>query len=124
MSLQILCDDQIVYHVVDIAEQTLHFEFDMTVWQVLTIVVDGKLPFDTDVDQHGNIIEDKFIRVDGVTINLIPVSKYILESQFFRFECKNGGTSFSNYFGQNGQTTLTFGGDLLKYFLNLHSKSD
>jgi hypothetical protein len=115
--------DKIIYNSNDIKEPTLTLCFDMTLDQDLVIRVDGKRRNDTKIDADGNILQDKFIRVDRVLINRMPVAKWILESKFFQFENQQGQISTSNYFGQNGQTCVNFGGDLLRFFLRLNCKN-
>lgn len=123
MSLYMAVGDKIIYNSNDIKEPTLTLCFDMTLDQDLVIRVDGKRRNDTKIDADGNILQDKFIRVDRVLINRMPVAKWILESKFFQFENQQGQISTSNYFGQNGQTCVNFGGDLLRFFLRLNCKN-
>jgi hypothetical protein len=123
MSLYIAVEDQVIYNSSNIKEKTLTFNVDMALDQNLVIRVDGKHRNDTKIDADGNILQDKFIRVDRVLINRMPVAKWMLESKFFQFENQQGQISTSNYFGQNGQTCVNFGGDLLRFFLRLNCKT-
>jgi hypothetical protein len=123
MSLFISVDDQILYNANQTQENKLNFKFSIGTAQNLLIKVDGKKINDTKIDPQGNILQDKFVRVDRLTVNSYPLAKWMLESKVFQFIDSQGNISNSNYFGKNGQTTVNFGGDLLKYFLLLNCKA-
>lgn len=89
--------------------------FDSVCWQKqldlsfpsqLIIEFFGKNPLDTELDQHGNIVRDKFIRLDRLTIDRMQVdSDHLYHMLVLDTET---GLVRTKYFGFNGRLTLDF----------------
>jgi len=94
----------------------------MTAPGKVQFIVSGKLPGQTEVDLQGNILSDKFIRVDRLVVNHIPLKSWALENRILDFETNNENHRLTNYFGENGTAHIVFKKDLLLFFLNATSK--
>jgi hypothetical protein len=83
------------------------FEFSTTIpWPgVVTIKVDGKGPLDTEVDASGNILRDKYIKLDSLLVDRMPM--HILSLIRTELETSNGIVN-SNYWGFNGNIVFNF----------------
>lgn len=80
----------------------------------------GKLPNDTLVDDQGNILEDKFILVESMSVDGIWIKRWMLESRLF--ESAQGQT---NYFGQNGTAYFRIAHiDIMKFWIDTVTVDD
>jgi hypothetical protein len=82
--------------------------------------INGKLPNDTQVDSNGNIVQDKFIAVESMSVDGIWIKRWMLESRIF--ESAYGKT---NYFGQNGivQFQIPYS-DIMQFWLDTVTVDD
>jgi hypothetical protein len=99
-------------------------EFECSLPAQIEFRVSGKGEFDTVVDLDGHIIEDKFVRIDSVTIDRMPVPKYLVESRLFEFVPADTQhpSANTNYFAWNGCARFNINyPDSFGYFLDLHS---
>ena len=85
MSLQIQANNTIVYDNVSPDQPKITVEFKCELPARITFDVAGKQPFDTLLDELGKIVEDKFVRVDRITVDRMPVESWILESKLIDF---------------------------------------
>ena len=117
MSLQIQTNDIIVYDNVSPGQPEVRVEFNCELPTCITFNVAGKQPFDTQLDESGNIVEDKFVRVDRMIVDRMPVETWILESKLINF-CGQK----TNYFHTNGQASIHIPNrDSFEFFLALMS---
>lgn len=73
----------------------------------ITIVVDGKNHnTDTIVDSHGNIMQDKFIKIDSAMLANHPIPESIVTQMCNVSFGDNDG--HSSFFGFNGTVTIKF----------------
>jgi hypothetical protein len=118
MSLQIQANSTIVYDNVFPDQSKITVEFNCELPARITFDVAGKQPFDTLLDESRNIVEDKFVRVDRMTVDRMPVEPWILESKLIDF-CGQK----TNYFHSNGRASIHIPNqDSFGFFLDLMSK--
>lgn len=122
MGLTVLVNSQPIYQSARLESDLLSLEFEMTAPGKIQFIVSGKLPGQTEVDRQGNILSDKFIRIDRLVVNHIPLKGWALENRILDFETDNGNRRLTNYFGENGTAHIVFEKDLLLFFLNATSK--
>jgi hypothetical protein len=75
--------------------------------------VSGKGKYDTIIDEHGNVVKDKYIKLEKVQVNsIIPNVNFLKKWPRIAI---NGGRSnqiiYSDYFGFNGTIELEFEGN-------------
>jgi hypothetical protein len=118
MSLEVLANGKKIPALIDI------IEFECLLPAQIEFRVAGKGKFDTLVDSTGHIIEDKFIRIDSLIIDRMPVPKYLIESRLFEFvpEDHTHPPANTNYFAWNGCARININHlDSFSYFLDLYS---
>lgn len=71
------------------------------------IIVDGKGPLDTQVDEQGNILQDKYIKLTNIEIDRLACDPYYLYKNIV-LNTKDGQQITSNYWGFNGTIDLDF----------------
>lgn len=97
-----------------------HVEFDITLPCEIQFNLSGKGPLDTVVDENGKVVEDKFIRIDWLSLQGIPVERWILESRLLILHYGSGEQIKTNYFGHNGQAKLVIPHeDIFDFWLDL-----
>jgi hypothetical protein len=99
-------------------------EFECLLPAQIEFQVSGKGEFDTLVDLDGHIIEDKFVRIDSVTIDRMAVPRYLIESRLFEFVPADTAhpSANTNYFAWNGSARFSINRlDSFGYFLDLYS---
>lgn len=117
MSLQIQANDIIVYDNASPDQPKIRVEFNCELPACIKFDVAGKQPFDTELDELGNIVADKFVRVDRIVLDRMPVEPWILESKLIDF-----GGQKTNYFHTNGQASIHIPTrDSFGFFLGLMS---
>lgn len=95
-------------------------DFNIVLPGRVLIETSGKNVNDTMLDSDGRIIEDKYIRVDAVYLNNIPVEHWILEQRLFVFQGRDGFFAKTNYFGSNGLAILDLPQtDIFDFWLDL-----
>lgn len=101
-------DDKIFYYTTSI-----HFP--------TTIVIDvfNKGPQDTVVDQTGNIIADKYIKLIGIELDGVSADNYYLNEKIVLVKSNNEIVN-SSYWGFNGTVTLNFN-ETNSFYWILHS---
>ena len=97
MSLIIRANNQIVLDCNQFSTDYHDLEFQCLLPMVLEFETNGKMPNDTLVDDQGQILQDKFIVVESMSVDGIWIKRWMLESRIF--ESALGKT---NYFSQNG----------------------
>lgn len=119
MSIQVLVNNQEVYCNPNPAQDKIRLEFATDLPAQIKFVLGNKNPFDTQVDDLGNIVEDKHIQVSRLVIDRMPVEQWILESRLFSYTDTDQKT---NYFSHNGTVILDIPyTDSFKFFLALNS---
>lgn len=119
MSLKVTANNLEIYNNPDPKEDHIKLDFNCNLPVQIKFIVDNKQNFDTQVDEQGNIVEDKYIQVQQLIIDRMPVDPWILESRLFHFS--TGQTT--NYFGTNGVATLDILDlDSFGFFLDLMSR--
>jgi len=83
------------------------FKFETVVpWpSVVTISVAGKQQFDTKVDDNGRVVQDKYIRLDSLTVDRVPM--HIVSLSGIKLDTGKNIIK-SNYWGFNGTATFNF----------------
>jgi hypothetical protein len=71
------------------------------------ISINGKKPNDTIVDENGNIIADKYVKLTDIKFDYFPVNEIFLH-QKIKFNTENHGIITTSYFGFNGEVILNF----------------
>jgi len=85
---------------------------------VLEMQVSGKDQFDTQVDEQGNIIADKCLKIKGLAVDGIWIKSWLLESRVIEFVDLNGNVRHTNYLGQNGVAKFHMPQDALEFWLD------
>jgi len=114
MSMIVRVNDQVVLDCKKFNTDYHDLEFQCRLPMLVEFELDGKLPNDTRVDSHGNIVEDKCIAVESMSVDGIWIKRWMLESRIF--ESAWGKT---NYFGQNGivQFQIPYS-DIMQFWLD------
>lgn len=87
--------------------QSFHHEFsDLPAVHKFEIVVSGKLPEWTKVDEQGNIIEDVFAEIFDVKISQIPLGQVFYGQSTYFYHDRLG--QFYRQLGCNGVVTFNF----------------
>jgi hypothetical protein len=83
------------------------YETAITFPEQLTMLLSGKGPNDTVVDDQGNILADKYVKLTGLQVDGLDCPQEYLE-MFIVLDTDDGQKVASNYFGFNGLVTLDF----------------
>lgn len=122
MSLSIYNNDRLIESVAEWSDRPKRLEFEIELPAMLIFKTDGKHVYDTLVDEQGNILSDKYIKVDGLCFDGVWIKKWMLESEIFDFVANDGSHSRSNYFGRNGQGKIDIPySDALDFWLEIMS---
>jgi hypothetical protein len=106
MNLVIYNNDQVIYQNYNIIDSRFVVEFESCLPSTLCIDVSEKGPNDTKVDDQGNILADKFIKLDYFNVDQMPVKSWILENGLIHFLTEHRQELKTNYFGFNGRATI------------------
>ena len=124
MSLEIRINGKSKYSWDQIDQDKLLLEFSVDPMSTIEFITAGKDIFDTKVDENGNLLQDKFIKVDRLCIANMPVDKWMLEKSCFKCLDQTGNAMpISNYFGQNGNWFIQIGSTPMRFFLDLLANS-
>ena len=99
-------------------------KFDCELPARIQFQVSGKGEYDTLVDEHGNIAQDKFVKIERVSIDRMPVPKYIIESRLIMFQPYNikHAPARTNYLAWNGLATIELNhNNSFDFFLDLYT---
>lgn len=107
MSLCVSANGKTIFDVDSTDKTKLDIEFECDLPTEIIFDVGNKGPMDTLVDSNGKIIQDKFVQVDNVIVDRLPVKKWILESRLFEFTPTTGATLQTNCFSYNGRAVLS-----------------
>lgn len=120
MSMSVFRDDHLLHHIHEWNNDRCRLEFDIELPCRLKLQVSGKNQFDTRVDPAGNILADKFVKIEGLALDRIWVKKWMLESKIFDFHGEEGYITHSNYFGKNGYAEINIPyTDSLEFWLDI-----
>ncbi len=103
--MSILVNGQEVLYKDSFDENTFDFSTDVPWPSIVTIKVDGKGPVDTEIDSNGKILKDKYIKLDSLLVDRMPV--HILSLVKIPLVTGNRVVN-SNYWGFNGTVTFDF----------------
>ena len=120
MGLTVLANEQIIFKQEQNLDKKFTLDFDIDLPGEIKFIVQGKGPFDTKVDDNGNILQDKFLKINSMLIDRMPVTRWVLESKFIQFTHAEQ-ESYTNYFGYNGQGTIQLPKDTFSLFLNIQT---
>lgn len=124
MSLEIFANDREVYSDLCPDQNRVSLQFECDLPAKIVFKVAGKQEMDTVLDHIGNIVQDKYVKVDQLIVDRMPVERWILESRIFEFTDELGNINKTNYFGKNGQACLHIDcQDSFDYFLQLLTKT-
>lgn len=120
MSMIVRANDQVVLDCEKFNTNHYDLEFQCSLPMLVEFEINGKLPNDTQVDSNGNIVQDKFIAVESMSVDGIWIKRWMLESRIF--ESAYGKT---NYFGQNGivQFQIPYS-DIMQFWLDTVTVDD
>lgn len=122
MGLTVLANKQIIFKQDTNLDKIFTVEFNIDIPGKVEFIVNGKGPLDTKVDIEGNILQDKFLKIESMSIDRMPVPKWTLESKLVEF-AHNNQINYTNYFGYNGQGTIWVPSSIFSMFLGLHTAS-
>jgi hypothetical protein len=121
MSMLIKANDTVIveYTENEISGDRLTIDFECAAPMILDIEVNGKNVNDTMVGPSGEILEDKCVVVENMSVDRIWLKKWYLESRAFEFQHNTGTNQNTNYFGQNGRARFRIHTeDLLEFWLD------
>lgn len=122
MSITVLANGSKIYFDEKPKNNTIHLDFFCNLPTKIVFEVGNKNIYDTKLDISGNIIEDKFIKVEKMIVDRLSIPQWILESKLFRFVPNKGEIKFTNYFGANGRASMSIKeSDSFDFFLELLS---
>jgi hypothetical protein len=117
MSLLVRANNCMIYDSIAPEQTAVKLDFECELPARIEFTVAGKHPFDTQLDELGNIVEDKFVRIDRVTVDRMPIDPWILESKLIDFDGQK-----TNYFHKNGCASIHIPNqDSFGFFLDLMS---
>jgi hypothetical protein len=89
----------------------------------INIITSNKTPDDMEVDNNGNIIQDKSIEVTGILINNFPIHQDLIDKLFI---CQKHGSSNitnENWWGFNGKIKIILDQpNPMRYMLSLKNE--
>jgi len=119
MGLVVRCNDVIAYSSPEVADDAFEINIESGLPLNVEFVTSGKRWNDTMVDQNGNIIQDKFLLIESMSVDGIWIKKWMIESRIFEFVGENGIQTRSNYFGTNGVGKFSIPHqDILEFWLD------
>lgn len=114
MSLIVRANDKIVLDCNQFSKPYHDLEFQCTLPLTLEFEINGKSINDTVVDAQGQIIEDKFIVVESMSVGGIWIKRWMLESRIF-----DSVLGKTNYFSQNGTAQFQIPyTDIMRFWLD------
>ena len=120
MSLQVLANGCEILPMACPPQDQIKLEFECELPARIEFFTQGKDVMDTVLDSAGKILQDKYIKVDRLIIDRMPVERWILESRLFEFVADSGVVRHTNYFGSNGRANFEISNkDSFDWFLGL-----
>jgi hypothetical protein len=120
MSLIVLANEQIVFKQDKDLDKTFTVDFNIDLPGEIKLIVNGKGAFDTKVDAQGTILQDKFLKINSMLIDRMPVPTWVLASKLIQF-VHNNQVAYTNYFGYNGQGIIQLPSNTFLLFLDLQT---
>ncbi len=122
MSLKVQVNKEILLDVDQFLQDWHELEFSTTLPLTVEFETMGKMPGDTIVDNDGNILQDKFISIEQMSVDGIWIKQWILESKLFENTTSDIKT---NYLGQNGITRFQIPySDIMQFWLDTITVDD
>jgi hypothetical protein len=108
MSVSIKQGDHKLFESIDNIQKNLVAIIDLVSHGTLTIQLDGKNNnSDTEVDSQGNIVADKYVRLQNLIVGRVPVSHANLYN-LCRYTTITGTQVNDTYWGWNGEVCVNF----------------
>jgi hypothetical protein len=108
MSVLIKQGDHKLFESIDNIQKNLVAVIDLVSHGTLTIQLDGKNNnSDTEVDSQGNIVADKYVRLQNLIVGRVPVSHANLYN-LCRYTTITGTQVNDTYWGWNGEVCVNF----------------
>lgn len=108
MSAKFFTKQNNIFNLLEFKQGLNIVEFDIVLPNSLYIFLDGKdNNCDTVVNDNGEIIQDKFLRIEDILLDLKPIDKNILY-KMCKCQTTKGEVIHSNHLGFNGIVTLDF----------------
>lgn len=106
MDMEVHVNGYQVYSGTNIYQKQLRLEFSMALPGLIEIKLSGKNEFDTEIDDRGNIVADKYIKLRRLIVDKMPVKTWLLENKLVVIETDNNIFKTTNYFGYNGTAII------------------
>lgn len=108
MSLRISDKDKELFYLSSTDKELVCAEFPLELPNILVFEIEGKNPkTDTKLSSDGQVIADKFIQIQSMSLDLIPVSEQLL-FKILKYTPANQDTTFNTYWAFNGVAELDF----------------
>ena len=118
MKLDILVNDASIKHFDSLPEGNTEIELDIVWPSIVKFITSNKNSGDTIIDSTGNIVKDKYIRLDKLFLNNVEVNQLYLTNKLYLYT-EHNTIENTDYWGFNGQCSIEFTGkDTLEWHLN------
>lgn len=122
MGLKVRVNNKTILDVDQFLQDWHELEFSAMLPLIVEFETIGKMLSDTLIDSNGDILEDKFISIEQMSVDGIWIKQWILESRLFENATSNIKT---NYFGQNGIARFQIPySDIMQFWLDTVTVDD
>jgi hypothetical protein len=120
MSMEFVINDVTVDYYEQIDERIFVWESPFNFPSTVDIRVSNKNPNDTRIDQQGNIIADKYIKLLDIVVDGLPCASYYVNK--ITFTPDSGDELITNYWGFNGTVRLNFNEEN-SFYWSIHTQN-
>jgi hypothetical protein len=106
MSIEFIVNGKTVDYYEQINEHIFIWESPFSLPGTVDIKVSNKNPNDTQLDQQGNIVADKYIKLLDIVVDGLACAPYYVNR--IKFVTNEGKEIITNYWGFNGTARLNF----------------
>ena len=106
MSMEFFINGQSIDRYEQLSDGIFNWRTEFTFPSTLQIKLDGKQPFDTQLDDNGKIVADKYIKLLDIVVDRLSCAKYYVNKTMLITD--QGKQIASDYWGFNGSVELDF----------------
>ena len=106
MSLEFFMNGQSIDKYEQLDDGIFTWRSELKFPSILELKLTGKHPHDTQVDENGNIVADKYIKLVDIVVDGLPCAKYYVNKLLLTTD--QGNEIISDYWGFNGLVKLDF----------------
>jgi len=105
LEFQILNSNNVIFHSASLMSDTLTVTCKINLPCVIEFVISGRSELDTTVDNHGNIIKDKFIHFKNMIVDCFSIESWQIPKSCLLID-PNSGISENFFWNRNGSVKL------------------